>query len=335
MPIQQFDVRRDGLRFAGGSVEPVVSADALVAALEQEDVEQFRPLLPVGYEAVARAYARAAQGITAADLTDHYTRGMEYFQDEFTPALKRRLAQLTGGCWDLDEFAAYAAGSDVDLITHLIEAVAAREPVHLFPGDWYGFLVGSTHPHSLRWESRAEGRMACLCVPSVRNGHFTDDMAAFIDGSAAGLLNLNLFPTLAANERHVVARRLAPFMPKLILSISFSRGFGMTASQLGVFLVHRDHPYRARFEQQWNWYTYFYNALAAKAFLEIDLAALATIDDARRAWVDRWLEDRALPVVPSGSYYVKAFRVDGPTPERLSPLDRDGLIRLCFKPPQI
>jgi hypothetical protein len=333
MPVEQLDVRRVGLRIAGGSVEPLVSADALLAALEQEDVEHFRPLLPVGYQSVAEAYARAALSLTAADLSEHYTRGMAYFHDEFTPALKRRLGLLTCGCWDLDDFVAYAAGSDVDLMTHLIEAVADREPVHLFPGDWYGFLVGSTHQHNLRWKSRAEGRLACLCVPSVRNGHFTDDMAEFVDSASAALLNLNLFPTLAATERQAIARRLAPQLPKSILSISFSRGFGMTVSQFGLFLVHCDHPYRTQFEQQWNWYTYFYNALAAKAFLEIDLPALAAIDDARRAWVHRWLEERALPVVPSGSYYVKAFRVDGPIPARLSPLSRDGLIRLCFKPP--
>ena len=44
--------------------------------------------------------------------------------------------------------------------------------------------------------------------------------------------------------------------------------------------------------------------------------------------------DRGLPAVSSGSYYVKAFQLTGPTPERLSPLTRDGLVRLCLKPPQ-
>src|SRR5262249_20113168 len=150
MSIQQLDVRRDGLRLAGGSVEPLVSAEALTSALESEEIEPLRPLLPVGYDAVARAYARAALGITADDLTSHYTRGLEYFHDEFIPALKQRLALLTGGAWRLDDFVGYAAGSDVDLMTHLIEAVAAREPVHLYPGDWFGFKVGSTHPHNIR-----------------------------------------------------------------------------------------------------------------------------------------------------------------------------------------
>ena len=297
-------------------------------------MEQYRPLLPVGYEAVACAYSRAAQSITADDLTGHYTHGLDFFHDVFTPAVKQRLEYLSGGAWRLDDFVAYAAGSDVDLMTHLIEAVAAREPVHLFPGDWFGFLVGSTHPQNIHWDRRAAGRLACLCVPSVRNGHFTEDMAAFVEGASAALLNLNLFPTLAADERRAVAGRLMPVLPKAVLSISFSRGFGMTASQLGVFLIHRDHPFRKRFEQQWNWYTYFYNALAAKAFLEIDLATLATVDAARRQWVQRWLEDRELPAVASGSYYVKAFQVAESVPERLSPLARDGVVRLCFKPLQ-
>ena len=334
MSIQQLDVRRDSLRLAGGSVEPIVSAHALMAALDQEEIELYRPLLPVGYDSVARAYACAVQSITADDLSHHYTRGLEFFHGEFTPALKRRLEFLAGGAWDLDDFTAYAGGSDVDLMTHLIEAIAARGPVHLYPGDWFGFLVGSTHPQNIRWNSRAEGRLACLCVPSVRNGHFTDDMAAFAESASANLLNLNLFPTLVAAERHAVARRLTPLLPKAILSISFSRGFGMTTAQLGVFLIHRDHPWRSRFEQQWNWFTYFYNAIAAKAFLEIELSALAAVDAARRAWVHDWLESRGLPAVTTGSHYVKAFHVDGPIPERLSPLARDGLVRLCFKPPQ-
>jgi len=334
MSIQQLDVRRDRLRLAGGSVEPLVPAEALTAALEHEEIEPLRPLLPVGYDAVARAYARAALGITAADLTSHYTRGLEYFHDEFTPALKQRLVLLTGGAWRLDDFVGYAAGSDVDLMTHLIEAIAAREPVNLYPGDWFGFRVGSTHPQNIRWEPRAEDRLACLCVPSVRNGHFTDEMSAFVAGASAVLLNLNLFPTLIATERNEVARRLAPQLPRAILSISFSRGFGMTAAQLGVFLIHRDHPWRCRFEQQWNWFTYFYSSIAAKAFLEIDLEELSAVDAARREWVHDWLAARGLPAVASGSYYVKAFRVEGEIPQRLLPLERDGLVRLCLKPPQ-
>ena len=58
------------------------------------------------------------------------------------------------------------------------------------------------------------------------------------------------------------------------------------------------------------------------------------MDEARRAWVGAWLRERGLPVVESGSYYVKAFRVEGEIPERLRSLARDGIVRLCFKPPQ-
>jgi hypothetical protein len=59
------------------------------------------------------------------------------------------------------------------------------------------------------------------------------------------------------------------------------------------------------------------------------------VDEARRRWVQRFLAERELPAVESGSYYVKSFRVDGPVPERLRPLARDGLVRLCFKPPDV
>jgi hypothetical protein len=39
-------------------------------------------------------------------------------------------------------------------------------------------------------------------------------------------------------------------------------------------------------------------------------------------------------MVETGSYYVKAFRVEGEMPDRLRPLVRDVVLRLCFKPPQ-
>ena len=38
--------------------------------------------------------------------------------------------------------------------------------------------------------------------------------------------------------------------------------------------VLRDHPYRARFGTAWDWFTYFHNALAARAFLALDLLRL-------------------------------------------------------------
>lgn len=244
------------------------------------------------------------------------------------------LHELAGGAWDLTDYCVYAAGSDVDFMTHLVEAVAAREPVCVYPGDWYGFRVGCTQLDNIVWSAQSQGRLACLCVPSVRNGQFTEAMADYLDASAACLLNVNLFPTLPADERRAVAERLSGVLPKAVLSISFSRGFGLTASQLGVALVHRDHPYRSRFSTQWDWFTYFHNALACRAFRALDLARVRSVDDVRREWVSAWLRDHGLPVVETGSYYVKAFRPDGPVPQRLRPLHRDGIVRLCFKPPQ-
>lgn len=275
--------------------------------------------------------------MTTRDLTEHYTTGQGFFQEEFVPQLKARLCGLSGGAWslsDLDEFVAYAAGSDVDLMSHLIEAIAAREPVILYPGDWFGFSVGSTHGGNIHWRSDASEQLACLCVPSVRNGHLTDKMLAFLDSASVCLLNLNLYPTLATDERCATARVLRPLLDKSILSISFSRGFGMTASQLGVFLVHRDHPFVRRFHEQWSWFTYFYNVLAARTFLRIDLAELQAIDAARREAVSHWLSARGLPTVASGSYYVKSFTLSETPPRKLQPLARDGLVRLCFKPSQ-
>jgi hypothetical protein len=300
-----------------------------------EEVEGLRPLLPVGYAAGAEAYRGAVAGLTAGDLSEHYTAGLSWFRGAFVPHLKRVLGELSGGAWDLGGFEAYAAGSDVDFMTHLVEALAAREEVCLYPGDWFGFLVGCTHPERVRWEARPAGRLACLCVPSVRNGHLTEEMAGFLEEAGACLLNLNLFPTLAAAERRAVAERLAGVLGKSVLSISFSRGFGLTASQLGVALVPPDHSYRTRYGRAWEWLTYFHNALAARAFAALDLARVAEVDERRRAWVRQWLGERGLPVVESGSYYVKSFRPAEGVPERLRPLARDGLVRLCLKPPQI
>ena len=295
-------------------------------------------MLPVGYSSVAAAYAESAAEMTARDLTEHYTTGLSYFHDQFVPLLKSRLSWLSGGQWsltDFDDFLPFAAGSDVDLMSHLIEAVAAREPIVLFPGDWFGFSVGSTHADNFVRQNDATDRLACLCVPSVRNGHLTGDMLALLESASTCLLNLNLYPTLGSAERSAVAGSLRPFLHKSVLSISFSRGFGMTASQLGVFLLHREHPYVRRFHEQWTWFTYFFNALAARTFLRLNLAELQTVDEARRTWVSRWLIARGLPSVSTGSYYVKSFTLSGAVPGRLQPLTRDGLVRLCFKPPQV
>lgn len=296
-------------------------------------MEQLRPLLPIGYEAGAAAYRAAAAELTARDLAEHYTSGLAFFHERFVPYLKQLLEDLGGGTWDLADFVPYAAGSDVDFMTHLIEATAAHNRVCLFPGDWFGFQVGATQTANLAWDTSGRGELACLCVPSVRNGHLTEEMLAFLDAAQHCLLNLNLYPTLEANERRAVAEALRPHLGRAILSISFSRGFGLTASQLGVFLVHRDHPYRLRFETQWTWFTYFFNAIAARAFLLLDLPSLEAVDAQRRIWVREWLERRGLPIIETGSYYVKSFRPVGEVPKALAPLQRGDLVRLCFKPP--
>lgn len=307
-------------------------------AIAPEAVETFRPLLPVGYRAGVRAYQTSTAELTAHDMTTHYTDGLDWFQTEFVPRLKQRLTELSGGIWDFSEYRAIAAGSDVDLMTHLVEAVAMSEPVWLYPGDWYGFLSGATQRDRIEWTTapaKTRDGLACLCVPSVRNGHLTAEMADFLNAAPACLLNLNLYPTLTPAERQAIAGQLAPLLPKSVLSISFSRGFGLTASQLGVALVHPDHPYGRRFDQQWNWLTYFYNALAARAFLAIDLDETQRVDQHRREWVHAWLADHNLPVVSSGSYYVKSFRTETPLPPEWQPLVRGEVVRLCFKPPQV
>jgi hypothetical protein len=331
MSIEQSAVGWERLCVAGGSPEPVVSAERLIAAVGH-NIEQFRALLPVGYEAGVAAYRQAANELTARDLAEHYTQGLTFFHEQFVPHVKQTLVALSGGVWRLEDFVPFAAGSDVDWMTHVIEGVAANSPVALFPGDWHGFRVGCTHRHNIHWDSQARASLACLCVPSVRNGQLTDEMVEFLSRSENCLLNLNLFPTFAPDERQAAAVRLAPLFDRAILSISFSRGFGLTASQLGVALVPRNHPYLQRFREQWEWHTYFYNAIAARAFMLIDLAKLAHVDALRRDWVAQWLSNHDLPVVSSGSYYVKAFRVSGVT-DALGPLVRDDIARLCFKPP--
>jgi hypothetical protein len=302
-------------------------------AIPPDAVEGFRPLLPVGYEAGVAAYRAAASELTVRDLADHYTGGLAFFHERFVPYLKGVLARLSGGAWDLSDFVGYAAGSDVDFLTHLVEAVAARGRVCLFPGDWFGFRVGATQSANIAWDAAGRGELACLCVPSVRNGHLTGEMLAFLGAAPQCLLNLNLYPTLASEERRAVAGALRPLLDRAVLSISFSRGFGLTASQLGVFLVHRDHPLRARYETQWSWFTYFFNALAARAFMLLDLDGVEADDVRRHGWVRDWLASRGLPAIATGSYYVKSFRPIGDVPEVLSPLLRGDLIRVCFKPP--
>lgn len=333
MQINQLDVGRQGLRLTGGSTEPAVSIEQLTAAIKPEDVESLRPLLPVGYSQVAGAYRRAVIGLSDQELSNHYTEGLDYFHVELTPKVKEVLETLSGGQWRLSDYVAFAAGSDVDMMTHIVRAAAAEQGVSLFPGDWYGFRVGCTDQTNIVWSESSENRLACLCIPSVRNGHVTPDMLRFLEGADACLLNINLFPTLPAEERQAVAQALLPVLPKSILSCSFSRGFGMTASQLGVMLIHKDHPYVDKYRESWTWFSYFYNYVAARAFGLVDLSALQLVDEARREWVHKWLADHGLPVTTTGTYYVKAFRASEAAPDYLRPLARDDVVRLCFKPP--
>jgi hypothetical protein len=291
-------------------------------------------LLPVGYAAGVDAYRAAVAELSPSDLTDHYTRGLAFFHEQLIPSVKARLRALSGGVLDLSEYVGFGAGSDCDFITHLVEAIAATDPVRLYPGDWYGFKVGCTQQDRIQFDADArDAALACLCIPSVRNGHLTEDMVTFLESAPACLLNFNLYPTLPAEERRTVAEALGTLLPRLVLSISFSRGFGLTASQLGVALVHRDHPFVERFRTQWSWHTYFFNAIAARAFSRMDLDRLGPVDDARRRWVTAWLAARGLPQLTTGSYYVRAFRPEGPPAPHLAPLLRDGVVRLCFKPP--
>ncbi|MCA8989824.1 MAG: hypothetical protein KDA78_19405 [Planctomycetaceae bacterium] len=306
----------------------------MIQAIEPHEVEGFRPLLPVGYDAGVSAYRGAVDTLSARQLTTHYTTGLEFFHGEFVPYLKQRLHQLSGGVWSFDDHIAVAAGSDVDFMTHLVEAVAASTPVALYPGDWYGFQVGCTQTAGIQWNKMGEAGLACLCVPSVRNGHVTEEMIQYLSAADTCLLNLNLYPTLSAEDRQFTANALAPLLPKSVLSISFSRGFGLTASQLGVALIPKSHPFVQRYRQQWDWLTYFYNAIAARAFMLFDLDAAQHVDQLRKTWVQAWLKERGLPVTDSGSYYVKSFQVEGTLPDYFDPLRRDDIVRLCFKPPQ-
>ncbi|MBI5514316.1 MAG: hypothetical protein HY909_11140 [Deltaproteobacteria bacterium] len=305
----------------------------IARAVPPEAVEGLRALLPCGYHAGVRAYHRAVEGLTEGDLSEHYTRGLSWFDNEFSVALRTRLEALSGGAWDLRDHVAYAAGSDVDLMAHVVEARLHHGPASVFPGDWYGFRAASATPEAVRFElAPAPGALLCACVPSVRNGHLTEEHRAWLSRGEACLLNINLFPTLSVEERHSTALAIAPLLDRALLSVSFSRGFGLTASQLGVLLVPRRHPWRALYEVQWRWFTYFHNALAARAFLALDEGALAAVDRARREAVGRWLAERGLPVVSTGSYYVRSFRPEGELPEHLSPLYRYGVLRLCMKP---
>lgn len=247
--------------------------------------------------------------------------------------MKRVLTELSRGVWDLADHAVFAAGSDVDLMTHVIDHAASTSTVHAFPGDWWGFKKGMLRDRVAFDDGAAD--FGCVCLPSVRNGHVTSEMVAFLERCTTTLWNLNLWPTLDDEDRRGAAEDLVPLLDKALLSVSFSRGFGLTASQLGVLLVPKGHPLLAHREAL-DWLTYFHNGVAARAFCAVDVDALRAVDDVRRKEVADWLRERGLPVVASGTYYVKSFSPDGAVSERLMPLLRDetgeSVVRLCFKP---
>ena|SRR5437899_2874009 len=106
---------RQSVWLPGGSAEPVIHAEQIINAIPPAQIETFRPLLPVGYEATLAAYRQAMDQTTVANLTRHYQDGLEEFHEVFVPHLKRVLEQLSGGAWNFSDHVAYAAGSDVVL----------------------------------------------------------------------------------------------------------------------------------------------------------------------------------------------------------------------------
>lgn len=90
MSIKQPIIRRDNLCIAGRTAEPTISIERLEAALKDEDIERFRPLLPIGYEATAAAYQTAIKHINANTLSTHYIEGIQFFQEEFVPLFKKQ-----------------------------------------------------------------------------------------------------------------------------------------------------------------------------------------------------------------------------------------------------
>jgi hypothetical protein len=153
-------------------------------------------LLPVGYDAGVAAYRRAVSGLSSDDLTHHYTNGLRYFRQQVVPYLKEVLSELTGGAWDLRHFHAYAAGSDADFMTNLVSAVADNAPVKLYPGDWFGFRVGVADPRNIVSNADGGGALACLCIPSVRNGHVTPEMIRSLHRSDACLQGIRFQTTV-------------------------------------------------------------------------------------------------------------------------------------------
>jgi hypothetical protein len=54
--------------------------------------------------------------VSLSQVASLYTSGLAFFHERFVPRLKRVRGELSGGVWDLSDFVAYAAGSDVDFM---------------------------------------------------------------------------------------------------------------------------------------------------------------------------------------------------------------------------
>ncbi len=284
----------------GGSVEPVVSPGQLLNALADEAVERFRALLPVGYAAAADAYRTAVEGLTAESLSTHYTDGLTFFHETFVPALAGRITDLTGGVWDLSGHVAYAAGSDVDFMTHLVEAVAARGPP---PSSW---ATGSASGSARRTRTRSTG-MPPAEVPwpasaSPRQRTAPDRGDDHIS-SRRGRLSPQPEPVSNPGPSGTSADgpRLLGLLNRSVLSISFSRGFRPYRLATRCALRTSRPSFAAGSPLNGTGSPIFHNALAARAFLAARPPRLESVDRLRRAHVADRLETRGLPSVATGA----------------------------------
>jgi hypothetical protein len=117
-------------------------------------------LLPVGYDAGVAAYRRAVSGLSSDDLTHHYTNGLRYFRQQVVPYLKEVLSELTGGAWDLRDFHAYAAGSDVDFMTNLVSAVTGSAFASVWP-------IRATSFRTLTAAARSPASVSLRCATAM------------------------------------------------------------------------------------------------------------------------------------------------------------------------
>ena len=284
MPLDQPAVRRQRVRLAGGSPEPAVP-------VEQPPEARSRPTRWSDFGRCCRSATRlepprTAQRpaeLTARDLAEHYTSGLAFFHERFVPHLKecaRRAKRRRLGPYRLRRLRRGFGRRFHDASGRGGRRARPRLPV----------------PRRLVWlpsrsDSDGEPRLgrfgprgAGMPVRAV-GAKWTPD-----PGNARLPARRSALPAEPESLSDHAGRRAArscggasPLLERAVLSISFSRGFGLTASQLGVFLLHRDHPYRMRFETQWAWFTYFFNALGGPC---VHVARPARAGGARRTAAD-------------------------------------------------